>query len=130
MKEEVEYLVVLGTTAESATLTKAEKELVKSTITRANAGRVPMVLGVGGNNTAEVVEELTSGEYGEYDAILSVSPYYNKPTQEGIYQHFKAVSQASPIPVIVYNVPGRTASNMLPSTVVRLAKDFTNIIGN
>lgn len=125
----VEYLVVLGTTAESATLTKAEKELVKSTINRANAGRVPMVLGVGGNNTAEVVEELTSGEYGEYDAILSVSPYYNKPTQEGIYQHFKAVSQASPIPVIVYNVPGRTASNMLPSTVVRLAKDFTNIIG-
>lgn len=84
----VEYLVVLGTTAESATLTKAEKELVKSTITRANAGRVPMVLGVGGNNTAEVVEELTSGEYGEYDAILSVSPYYNKPTQEGILSTF------------------------------------------
>lgn len=124
----VEYLVVLGTTAESATLSKEEKELVKATITKANNGRVPMVLGIGGNNTAEVVNELKSTNTTNYDAILSVSPYYNKPTQEGIYQHFKAVAQASSKPIILYNVPGRTASNMQPATVVRLAKDFDNII--
>jgi 4-hydroxy-tetrahydrodipicolinate synthase len=125
----VEYLVVLGTTAESATLTKAEKELVINTIIEANNGRLPLVLGVGGNNTLEVVQELKERDLSEFTAILSVSPYYNKPTQEGIYQHFKFVAQASPIPVILYNVPGRTASNMLPETVVRLAKDFKNIIG-
>lgn len=124
----VEYLVVLGTTAESATLSKEEKELVKATITKANNGRVPMVLGIGGNNTAEVVNELKSTNTTNYDAILSVSPYYNKPTQEGIYQHFKAVAQASSKPIILYNVPGRTASNMQPTTVARLAKDFDNII--
>lgn len=125
----VEYLVVLGTTAESATLSNDEKELVISTITKANNARVPMVLGVGGNNTAKVVEELKTRNFSDFSAILSVSPYYNKPTQEGIYQHFKAVAEASPIPVILYNVPGRTASNMLPSTVMRLANDFKNVIG-
>lgn len=125
----IEYLVVLGTTAEAATLTKDEKELVIQTVIEANNGRLPLVLGVGGNNTAEVVEELKSRDLSKFTAILSVSPYYNKPTQEGIYQHFKMVAEASPIPVILYNVPGRTASNMLPSTVVRLAKDFKNIIG-
>ncbi|MEZ4854701.1 4-hydroxy-tetrahydrodipicolinate synthase [Flavobacterium sp.] len=125
----VEYLVVLGTTAETATLTPSEKETVIATITAANNNRVPMVLGVGGNNTAQVVEELKTTDFSNFDAILSVSPYYNKPTQEGIYQHFKAVAQASPVPVILYNVPGRTASNMLPATVVRLANDFKNIIG-
>ena len=125
----VEYLVALGTTAETATLTSEEKELVIATIIRANAGRLPLVLGVGGNNTAQVVEELKTRDFSSFAAILSVSPYYNKPTQEGIYQHFKAVADASPIPVIVYNVPGRTASNMLPATVVRLANDFKNIIG-
>lgn len=125
----VEYLVVLGTTAESATLSNDEKELVISTITKANNARVPMVLGVGGNNTAKVVEELKTRNFSDFTAILSVSPYYNKPTQEGIYQHFKAVAEASPIPVILYNVPGRTASNMLPSTVMRLANDFKNVIG-
>lgn len=124
----VEYLVVLGTTAESATLSKEEKELVITTIVEANKGRLPLVLGVGGNNTAEVVTELKTRDLSSFDAILSVSPYYNKPTQEGIYQHFKAVAEASPIPVILYNVPGRTASNMLPSTVIRLANDFDNII--
>ena len=124
----VEYLVVLGTTAESATLSKEEKELVITTIVEANKGRLPLVLGVGGNNTAEVVAELKTRDLSRFDAILSVSPYYNKPTQEGIYQHFKAVAQASPIPVILYNVPGRTASNMVPSTVIRLANDFDNII--
>ncbi|WP_396166640.1 4-hydroxy-tetrahydrodipicolinate synthase [Flavobacterium sp.] len=125
----VEYLVILGTTAESATLNTEEKEVVIQTIVAANKGRVPMVLGVGGNNTAKVVEELKTRDLSLFAAVLSVSPYYNKPTQEGIYQHFKAVSEASPIPIIVYNVPGRTSSNMLPATVIRLANDFKNIIG-
>src|SRR5690606_26701347 len=125
----VEYLVVLGTTAESATLTREEKETVKQTVIKANAGRLPWVLGVGGNNTAEVVNELHTTDMSGFDAILSVSPYYNKPTQEGIYQHFKAVAEASSLPVILYNVPGRTASNMLPQTVLRLARDIDNIIG-
>ena len=124
----IDYLVVLGTTAESATLSKAEKELVIKTIVDANKGRLPLVLGVGSNNTAEVVEELKSGNFSDFVAILSVSPYYNKPTQEGIYQHFKAIAEVSPIPVVLYNVPGRTSSNMLPSTIIRLANDFKNII--
>lgn len=124
----IDYLVVLGTTAEAATLTKDEKELVIKTVLKANAGKLPVVLGVGGNNTAEVVEELKTRDLSAFTAILSVSPYYNKPTQEGIYQHFKAVSEASPVPVILYNVPGRTASNMLPATVIRLANDFANVV--
>ncbi len=124
----IDYLVVLGTTAESATLSKEEKELVIATIIEANAGRLPLVLGVGGNNTHEVVQELKTRSLSAFTAILSVSPYYNKPTQEGIYQHFKAVAEASPVPVILYNVPGRTASNMLPTTVIRLANDFENIV--
>ncbi len=124
----VEYLVVLGTTAESATLTKEEKEVVIETIKTANAGRLPLVLGVGGNNTMDVVDELQTRDFTGFSAILSVSPYYNKPTQEGIYQHFKKIAEASPLPIILYNVPGRTASNMLPATVVRLAKDFKNVI--
>ncbi|KFF04444.1 4-hydroxy-tetrahydrodipicolinate synthase [Flavobacterium reichenbachii] len=124
----VEYLVVMGTTAENATLTSAEKELVIKTVIDVNKGRLPLVLGVGGNNTMQVVEELKTRDFSAFDAILSVSPYYNKPTQEGIYQHFKAVAEASPIPVILYNVPGRTASNMLPSTVIRLANDFSNVV--
>jgi 4-hydroxy-tetrahydrodipicolinate synthase len=123
----VQYLVVLGTTAETATLSNEEKELVIATVVKANAGKLPLVLGVGGNNTLKVVEELKTRDFSNFSAILSVSPYYNKPTQEGIYQHFKAIAEASPIPVILYNVPGRTASNMLPSTVIRLAKDFKNI---
>lgn len=124
----IDYLVVLGTTAESATLSANEKQLVIDTIVEANNNRLPLVLGVGGNNTAEVVHELKTKDLSHFVAVLSVSPYYNKPTQEGIYQHFKAVAEASPIPVILYNVPGRTASNMLPSTVLRLAKDFRNIV--
>lgn len=125
----VEYLVVLGTTGESATLSKEEKKLVIDTVIKANKGRLPLVLGVGGNNTYEVTEELKTTDLSPFTAILSVSPYYNKPTQEGIYQHFKAVAEASPIPVILYNVPGRTSSNMAVATVVRLANDFKNIIG-
>jgi 4-hydroxy-tetrahydrodipicolinate synthase len=124
----IDYLVVLGTTAENATLSQDEKELVIQTVIEANKGRLPLVLGVGGNNTYTVVEELKTRDFSNFVAILSVSPYYNKPTQEGIYQHFKAIAEASPIPVIVYNVPGRTASNMLPSTVLRLANDFKNIV--
>jgi 4-hydroxy-tetrahydrodipicolinate synthase len=124
----VEYLVVLGTTAENATLSASEKEVVIATVIDANKGRLPLVLGVGGNNTMEVVNELQTRDLSAFDAILSVSPYYVKPTQEGIYQHFKAVAEASPKPIILYNVPGRTSSNMLPDTVVRLATDFKNIV--
>jgi 4-hydroxy-tetrahydrodipicolinate synthase len=125
----IEYLVVMGTTAENATLSAQEKELVIETIVTANNGRLPLVLGVGGNNTLQIVEELKTRDLSAFQAILSVSPYYNKPTQEGIYQHFKAIAEASPVPVLLYNVPGRTSSNMLPSTVLRLAFDFPNIIG-
>lgn len=124
----IDYLVVLGTTAESATLSTTEKELVIATVIEANNGRLPLVLGVGGNNTLDVVAELKTRDLTAFAAILSVSPYYNKPTQEGIYQHFKAVATASPIPVILYNVPGRTSSNMAPATVIRLANDFSNIV--
>ncbi|MDC6386838.1 4-hydroxy-tetrahydrodipicolinate synthase [Flagellimonas taeanensis] len=125
----VDYLVVLGTTGESATLSKADKQLVMDVVVRTNAGRLPLVLGVGGNHTEALVEELNTLDLTEFDAILSVSPYYNKPTQEGIYQHFKAIAGASPKPVILYNVPSRTGSNMLPETTLRLANDFSNIIG-
>lgn len=125
----VEYLVVLGTTGEPATLTSEEKELVIQTVIKTNNNRLPLVLGVGGNNTMQVVEELKTRDFSGFSAILSVSPYYNKPTQEGIYQHFSAIAKASPLPIIIYNVPGRTASNILPSTVIRLANDFPNIIG-
>ncbi|MFC6095174.1 4-hydroxy-tetrahydrodipicolinate synthase [Flavobacterium qiangtangense] len=124
----INYLVVLGTTGEPATLKKEEKELVIKTVIETNNGRLPLVLGVGGNNTAEVVEELKTRDFTGFSAVLSVSPYYNKPTQEGIYQHFKAIAEVSPLPVILYNVPGRTGSNVLPSTVIRLANDFKNIV--
>jgi 4-hydroxy-tetrahydrodipicolinate synthase len=124
----INYLVVLGTTAENATLSNEEKELVIHTVIKANDKRLPLVLGVGGNNTHKILEELKTRDFSDFVAILSVSPYYNKPTQEGIYQHFKAIAESSPIPVILYNVPGRTASNMLPSTVLRLANDFKNIV--
>ncbi len=125
----VEYIVILGTTAESATLNINEKKLVIDTIVEANNKRLPLVLGLGGNNTLELVEEFKSNDFSNFSAILSVSPYYNKPTQEGIYQHYKAISEVSPLPIILYNVPGRTSSNMLPETVIRLANDFKNIIG-
>lgn len=124
----IEYLVILGTTAENATLSEVEKEVVIKTVVDCNNGRLPLVLGVGGNDTRKIVEELKTRDLSAFIAILSVSPFYNKPTQEGIYQHFKAISEASPIPVIIYNVPGRTSSNMLPKTVLRLANDFENIV--
>lgn len=124
----IDYLVVLGTTAESVVLTKDEKQLVIETVLAANAKRLPLVLGVGGNNTQAVIDELNQHDLSAFTAILSVSPMYNKPTQEGIYQHFAAISKASSLPIILYNVPGRTASNMLPETVIRLAHDFANIV--
>ncbi|GAA4885582.1 4-hydroxy-tetrahydrodipicolinate synthase [Flaviramulus aquimarinus] len=123
-----EYLVICGTTGESVTLTKQEKKEVVVTIAKANNGRVPMVLGIGGNNTAQVIEEIESTDLSQIDAILSVSPYYSKPTQEGVYQHFKTISEASPVDVILYNVPGRTSKNMEVETTLRLANDFKNII--
>ncbi len=125
----IDYLVVLGTTAESATLKREEKEIIKAEVVKANAGKLPLVLGIGGNNTAAIIEELTTTNLVGFDAILSVSPYYNKPTQEGIFRHFKAVAEASPLPVILYNVPGRTASNILPETVNRIAREVKNVIG-
>jgi len=123
----IDYLVVLGTTGESVTLSKQEKKEVIHTIQQANDGRLPLVIGIGGNDTAVVVNELKTADITGFDAILSVSPSYNKPTQEGIYQHFKAVSEASPLPIILYNVPGRTSSNMSVETVVRLAA-FENVV--
>jgi len=124
----VNYLVVLGTTGEPATLTTKEKEQVKNTIIETNKGRLPLVIGIGGNNTMNVVDEIKNSDLSAFSAILSVSPYYNKPTQEGIYQHFKAIAEASPLPIILYNVPGRTGKNFEPATVLRLANDFDNIV--
>ena len=124
----IDYLVVLGTTAESVTLSEEEKQVVIDIVVSVNSGRLPLVLGIGGNNTQEVIAEITQRDLSQFAAILSVSPYYNRPSQEGIYQHFASIAKASPKPIILYNVPGRTASNMAPSTVIRLANDFSNIV--
>ncbi|WP_397447194.1 4-hydroxy-tetrahydrodipicolinate synthase [Polaribacter sp. R77954] len=123
------YLVINGTTGESATITKEEKQLIIDVIVKTTNNRIPLVLGVGGNNTLEVVKELKTRDFSGIDGILSVAPYYSKPTQEGFYQHYKAIAQATDLPIILYNVPGRTAKNMEPSTTMRLAKDFSNIVG-
>lgn len=124
----VEYLVVMGTTGESVTLSRKEKYQVLDAVIETNNGRIPVVLGVGGNNTAEVCSQLEKLNTKGLTAILSVSPAYNKPTQDGIYAHFKAVSAASPLPIILYNVPSRTASNIEAETTLRLARDFKNIV--
>jgi 4-hydroxy-tetrahydrodipicolinate synthase len=122
------YLVVLGTTAETPTLTEDEKkQIVDLVVTRVN-GRVPIILGVGGNNTSAIVDSLKKNDYKGIDAILSVTPYYNKPSQEGLYQHYKAIAEASPLPVILYNVPGRTGVNMSAETTLRIANEFKNVI--
>jgi 4-hydroxy-tetrahydrodipicolinate synthase len=123
-----EYLVISGTTGESVTVTSDEKKQLVKFISKVNKGRLPLVLGIGGNNTADVVNEIKATDFSEIDGILSVSPYYSKPTQEGIYQHFKAVAEVAPKPIILYNVPGRTASNMSTETTLRLAKGFNTII--
>lgn len=124
----VNYLVSLGTTGESATLSKDEKKKVWAFTAEKVNKRVNLVAGIGGNNTLEVVKELKEFDATGYDAILSASPHYNKPIQEGIYQHYKAIAEAAPLPIILYNVPGRTGSNMSAETTVRLACDFKNII--
>jgi 4-hydroxy-tetrahydrodipicolinate synthase len=125
----IDYLVVQGTTGESVTLTAQEKEDTLAFVLKVNNGRLPIVLGLGGNCTASVVEAFQTTNFSGIDAILSVSPYYNKPTQEGIYQHYKAIAAVSKLPIILYNVPGRTSSNVIATTIVRLANDFENIIG-
>jgi 4-hydroxy-tetrahydrodipicolinate synthase len=122
------YLVIMGTTGESVTISKSEKKEIVKVISEVNKGRLPLVLGVGGNNTSEVINEINSTDLNNISALLSVSPYYSKPTQEGLYEHFKAISEATPIPIILYNVPGRTSKNMLPETTLRLARDFSNIV--
>ena len=129
IKGKVEYLVSLGTTGESATLTKEEKQHVLQFTLETVAGRVPVVAGIGGNNTAEIIDTIKRTNFTGIDAILSVSPYYNKPTQEGIYRHYMAIAEAAPVPVILYNVPGRTASNISAQTTLRLAHDAPNNIG-
>jgi 4-hydroxy-tetrahydrodipicolinate synthase len=129
IKNGINYLVVLGTTGESVTLDKNEKEQVVSFVRDRAKGRVPIVVGIGGNNTTEVVQTLRSTDLRGIEAVLSVSPYYNKPNQEGLYRHFSEVAKASPVPVLLYNVPGRTGSNMLPETTLRIAKDHKNVIG-
>ena len=125
----IDYLVVLGTTGEYSTLNKQEKEQVIDCIVKANNNRLPLVLGIGGNNTMAVVEQVKTTDLSAFKAVLSVSPYYNKPSQEGIFQHFKLVAQASPLPIILYNVPGRTSSNILPETIARIARECGNVIG-
>jgi 4-hydroxy-tetrahydrodipicolinate synthase len=129
IKDGADYLVVQGTTGESATLSAEEKTEVLNKVKEVNDSRLPIVLGIGGNNTAAVVKELKSRDLEGVTAILSASPYYNKPTQEGIYRHYEALSKASDLPIILYNVPGRTASNITARTTLRLANDFENIIG-
>lgn len=124
----VDYLVVMGTTGESATLSEDEKNAVLDFIIELTAGRVPVVKGIGGNNTQEIVDKIKRSSFNGIDAILSVTPYYNKPQQKGIYYHFKTIASVSPVPVILYNVPGRTGCNITAETTLELAKDFSNIV--
>jgi len=128
IKGGIDYLVLMGTTGESTVLSKIEKQEVITFCKKINAGRLPIILGLGGNNTLALVDEIKATDFTGIDAVLSVSPCYNKPTQEGIYQHYKMITEACPLPIILYNVPGRTASNMASGTTLRLANDFENII--
>lgn len=123
-----DYLVVLGTTAETPTLTEEEKRNIIDLVVSHVRGRIPIVLGVGGNCTRNVVDQLKHGNFQGIDAILSVVPYYNKPSQEGIYQHYKAIAQATKLPIVLYNVPGRTGVNMTAETTLRIAREFKNVI--
>ncbi len=127
--QKVEYLVPLGTTGESVTLTRDEKRAVLDFVVEVNNKRVPVVLGLGGNNTRELVNMIEECDFNGVDAILSVSPYYNKPSQRGIFQHYKSIANASPVPVILYNVPARTGSNIDADTTLELAHEIKNIIG-
>ncbi|SEG20995.1 4-hydroxy-tetrahydrodipicolinate synthase [Parabacteroides chinchillae] len=123
-----DYLVVLGTTAETPTLTEEEKKKIINLVVTKVRSRIPIVLGVGGNCTRSIVEKLKNDNFEGIDAILSVVPYYNKPSQEGIYQHYKAIAEATTLPVVLYNVPGRTGVNMTAETTLRLARDFKNVV--
>jgi 4-hydroxy-tetrahydrodipicolinate synthase len=129
IKGGVNYIVVLGTTGESVTLSKDEKKAVICYIKEAIDGRVPLVVGIGGNNTQEIISQIRNTDLTGVDGILSVAPYYNKPNQRGLYQHFKAIATSSPLPLILYNVPGRTGSNISAETCIQLASDFENIVG-
>lgn len=124
-----DFLCVLGTTAETPTLSNEEQLAVRKTVVERNAGRLPILLGCGGNCTRNIVEKLKADPMDDVDALLSVVPYYNKPSQQGMYAHFKAIAEATELPIILYNVPGRTGVNMLPETVLRLADDCKNIVG-
>lgn len=123
-----DFLCIMGTTAETPTLSADERNRIKKDLVERVAGRVPILLGCGGNNTAAVVNELQTADFTGIDGILSICPYYNKPSQEGLYQHFRAIAQASPVPVVLYNVPGRTGVNMTAETTLRLAREFENIV--
>lgn len=129
VESRTDFLCVLGTTAETPTLSDEEQLAVRKTVVERNAGRLPILLGCGGNCTHKIVSKLAKDKMDDADAILSVVPYYNKPTQEGMYAHFKAIAEATDMPIILYNVPGRTGVNMLPDTTLRLAADFKNIVG-
>lgn len=128
IKNGADFLCIMGTTAETPCLSLDEKTRLKELLVERVAGRVPLLMGCGGNNTAAVVHELKTANWQGIDGILSVCPYYNKPSQEGLYQHFKAIAEASPVPVVLYNVPGRTGVNMTAETTLRLARDFQNIV--
>lgn len=128
IKGTVDYLVVLGTTAESVTLTKEEKKTLMRHIAKVNNKRLPMVIGIGGNNTAAIIEQMTTSDLTDFDAILSVVPMYNRPTQEGIYQHYSTINTNTPLPILLYNVPSRTGTNMTAETTLKLAQ-LDNIIG-
>jgi 4-hydroxy-tetrahydrodipicolinate synthase len=123
----VEYIVVLGTTGETATLNQDEKQLIFSHVAGVTVGRIPLVAGIGGNDTRSVVTDLSRFDLKGYEAVLSVSPYYNKPSQEGLFRHYKAVAEASPLPVMMYNVPGRTGMNVTAETTLRIARECPNI---
>ena len=125
----VDYILVLGTTGETPTLTTDERKALLRFVRDRVAERTKLIVGIGGNCTRDVVACLKGWDLSGYDAVLSVNPYYNKPNQEGLYQHFKAIAEASPLPILLYNIPGRTGVNMAPETIARLAKDFPNIIG-
>jgi len=128
IENKADYIVVLGTTGESVTLSNDEKHAVINTVIEAANKRVPLMVGIGGNNTQEIVTKIKSFDFTGIDGVLSVSPYYNKPTQTGIYEHYKAIANISPIPIVLYNVPGRTGMNVTAETTLRLANDFKNII--
>ena len=128
LQNNADFLCVLGTTAETPTLTEEEKKTIKKMVIDRVNGRIPILLGVGGNNTRAIVETLKNDDFTGVDAILSVVPYYNKPSQEGIYQHYKAISEATELPIVLYNVPGRTGVNMTAETTLRIARNFSNVI--